>query len=242
MSPGACLGAGWMNPITARILSPAARHPHTCTTHTINPPGGYWDPPFLKVQKLRLIARNREHPRLKFFPQKQIAQTSGTAGELLAHSPASVHTPAWQAVRCGSSRLGLFLLYVPAPVWGSEGLCSRPFLPSVPPAVGKKVTERGLFSLICETEGWSSPASGLLQLGHHGLQLQPCLKLLWPSRCASEFSQCLLSERQCLTLCASRMPGDRAPNMNEIQALPSRGSQSSGGERQERSTQALITT
>lgn len=136
----------------------------------------------------------------------------------------------------------MFLLYVPAPVWGSEGLCSRPFLPSVPPAVGKKVTERGLFSLICETEGWSSPASGLLQLGHHGLQLQPCLKLLWPSRCASEFSQCLLSERQCLTLCASRMPGDRAPNMNEIQALTSRGSQSSGGERQERSTQALITT
>ena len=47
MNPGACLGASWMNPHTT---SPAARHPHTYTTHTINPPGGYWDPPFLGAE------------------------------------------------------------------------------------------------------------------------------------------------------------------------------------------------
>ena len=87
------------------------------------------------MKKLGLIARNKGHPRLKFSPQKQAAQTAGTSGEQLVHSPASVHTPAWQTQRCGIDRLGLLLLDFPAPAWGSEGLCSRPFLPSVPPAV-----------------------------------------------------------------------------------------------------------
>ena len=191
------------------------------------------------MKKLGLIARNKGHPRLKFSPQKQAAQTAGTSGEQLVHSPASVHRPAWQTQRCGIDRLGLLLLDFPAPAWGSEGLCSRPFLPSVPPAV----PEWGLLpSSVRRRVGPAHPQASRSSdtMRFHSKSARSSHGQF---QCALEFSQCLLSERRCLTLCASLMPGDRAPGMNEIQALPSRGSQSSGGERhRKRCMQPLVIT
>ena len=69
MSPGACLGAGWLNPVIPRILSPTARHPHTYTTHSVNPPAGSWEPPLLG-EEIGAHSKEQGAPKAQILPTK----------------------------------------------------------------------------------------------------------------------------------------------------------------------------
>lgn len=74
-----------MNPITPRILSPTARHPHTYTTHTVNPPGGSWEPPLLGAgigahskEQGNIQGSNSPHKNRLLRLQAQVESSSST--------------------------------------------------------------------------------------------------------------------------------------------------------------------